>query len=372
MTRRSLTYMVTPGDVASELSKDIKTFQAPERSGMPPMLHSGERGLPGKGDRIFPPAEAKHKPYPPSGVPPIRGSGEPGMSSMTPATDAAGGGGGAEIGNVAAFLSARAAKKSVDTGFGMLDKATKKPVIAKVPLPSLMMPSVFNPLHMLKDVLKPMKHGKKKGCDKKKKGKPKAIIHIKEVVQVISPKKGKHKKEPSVEKHLQDQGSVVLVKGQKYIPQGKLKAFGMPILIENKKGSVRSGKDSDGTPWKTLMRDHYGEFTGVPGVDGDNLDVFIGPELLKMQRTNGKEGLFDKVWVVHAKSKTTGRYDEDKVMFGYKTKEDAVRAFKQHYDQPEKFLGPINEYSISGFKEMIERLKGKRQGKRLGRGRYHK
>lgn len=173
-------------------------------------------------------------------------------------------------------------------------------------------------------------------------------------------------------KSLMAGGSVVIVKADHPKPQGKERIFGIPILIENKKGSVRRGKDPDGVPWRTVMRDHYGEFTGVPGTDGDYLDVFIGPEARKIKKTDGKEGVFDKVWVIHAKDKDTGRYDEDKVMFGYKTKEDAVRAFKQHYDQPEKFMGPVNEYSLLEFKDKIEGLKGKKKGKRLGRGRFPK
>ena len=47
---------------------------------------------------------------------------------------------------------------------------------------------------------------------------------------------------------------------------------GMKISIENKKGSYRSGVDSDGKPWRTKLCFPYGYLIGAVGNDGDNLD----------------------------------------------------------------------------------------------------
>lgn len=163
---------------------------------------------------------------------------------------------------------------------------------------------------------------------------------------------------------------VEVVKGYKL--QGRIHVAGTPISIENKRGSVRQGKSPDGVPWRTTMLDHYGYFPGVPGVDGDALDVFVGPEARKLKDTQGKEGHFDKVWVIHQKDPKTRKPDEDKVMFGYADKASAISAYRGHYDDPDGFMGPVSEYTLEQFKRLLRGLKGKKKGKRLGVGRTFK
>lgn len=159
----------------------------------------------------------------------------------------------------------------------------------------------------------------------------------------------------------------ILEKGDRPVT-AKRSVGGVSFRIENPAGSVRQGKDKDGVKWKTTMTDDYGYIPGVPGVDGDSLDVFVGPEARKLRESKGKEGRFDKVWVVHAKNPKTGKFDEDKVMFGYRSKESAVSAFRRHYDKPDDFLGPMNEYSLDEFKKILRDLKRTKRPKRLGRG----
>lgn len=62
---------------------------------------------------------------------------------------------------------------------------------------------------------------------------------------------------------------------------------GIPIDVEQRKGDTRQGVDADGTPWRVTMRAHYGEIRshargaagvmGARGMDGDRLDVYVGP-----------------------------------------------------------------------------------------------
>lgn len=59
--------------------------------------------------------------------------------------------------------------------------------------------------------------------------------------------------------------------------QGRTKLYGMDISIENKKGSYRSGVDSDGHKWKTFMNYDYGYIRGTVGVDKDHLDC-VSPD----------------------------------------------------------------------------------------------
>ena len=139
--------------------------------------------------------------------------------------------------------------------------------------------------------------------------------------------------------------------------QGRLRVHGMNISVENAPGSVRTGTDADGKKWKTVMKNHYGYIRGTMGVDGDHIDVFVGPN------TDAS-----KVWVVH--QHVEGSYDEDKVMLGFNTKTQAIAAYRCHYDKPDKFLGPVTELTIKEFKD---RIKDSRDNpKRLGVGRWHR
>lgn len=126
-----------------------------------------------------------------------------------------------------------------------------------------------------------------------------------------------------------------------YQLQGQTKVQGLPIAIENRKGSVRKGTDSDGHEWRTKMKHPYGYIKGTKGVDGDPVDVYVGPD---------KEA--PNAFVVHQHKDDGTGYDEDKVMLGFKTKAEAKKAYLEHYDDP-KFLGPISRVSIERLKELV-------------------
>lgn len=133
--------------------------------------------------------------------------------------------------------------------------------------------------------------------------------------------------------------------------QGRMKVHGMDISIENRKGSVRRGKDKDGHEWKTKMHAHYGYCRLTEGTDGDHLDCYIGPN---------KESR--KVFIVHQNDPTTGEYDEDKIMLLFSSAEEAKSAYLKQYDRPE-FFGSMEETDINTFKEKA--LAKKNHGKRL-------
>lgn len=116
---------------------------------------------------------------------------------------------------------------------------------------------------------------------------------------------------------------------------------GIPIMIENPVGSVRSGKDPDGHQWQTEMVHDYGYIQGVDGADGEELDCYIGPDPTA-----------NHVYVVHQNCPDTGEYDEDKVMMGFRSIEEAQEAYLKHYDRPE-YLGPISSVPMDEFKDYI-------------------
>ena len=112
-------------------------------------------------------------------------------------------------------------------------------------------------------------------------------------------------------------------KDAKHPFQGYIDFQGLQIDVENKRGSYRRGKDPDGNEWKCKMHHHYGEIRDTEGSDGDKLDVYVGP--------NHDSSL---VVVIHQCDPNNGKYDEDKVMLGFNSEEEAIGAYKNQYDKP--------------------------------------
>jgi hypothetical protein len=126
-----------------------------------------------------------------------------------------------------------------------------------------------------------------------------------------------------------------------YKLRGHTNFQGLRIAVENRKGDVRRGADSDGKKWETRMRMPYGYLVSTKGADGEPVDTYVGP---------GKEA--PDAYVVHQRDKETGKYDEDKVMLGFRSKKEAKEAFLAHYDSP-KFLGPIKRVDVERLRELV-------------------
>jgi hypothetical protein len=123
--------------------------------------------------------------------------------------------------------------------------------------------------------------------------------------------------------------------GNYYKP--RLKFQGIDVAVENPAGTVRSGEG-----WRTKMEHHYGYFPGTKGRDGDAIDTYIGPHEKA-----------PKAYVVH--QRTYGnwkKWDEDKVMLGFRNKREAVKAFLRHYDD-RRFLGPVSTLKVEELKKRL-------------------
>lgn len=123
--------------------------------------------------------------------------------------------------------------------------------------------------------------------------------------------------------------------------QGRMKLYGMDISIENKKGSYRSGTDSDGHQWRIYMHYDYGYIRETVGTDGDHVDCYIGSDKTA-----------DKVYIVHQKKPGTKQYDEDKCMLCFDSAENAKKAYMKQYDRP-GFFGGMETMSVEEFKSYV-------------------
>lgn len=132
---------------------------------------------------------------------------------------------------------------------------------------------------------------------------------------------------------------------------------GLSISIENPKGGKRHWTDEEtGEQGFTVMEYPYGYIRGTLGTDGDEVDVFLGPNKSS-----------DKVFVVTQNKKPEEGYtgsqpwletDEQKVMLGFDSPKEAQDAYLRHFDDP-RFFGRMIELTMSDFKERLSLKHGK-------------
>jgi hypothetical protein len=102
---------------------------------------------------------------------------------------------------------------------------------------------------------------------------------------------------------------------------------GLPISIENPKGSIRKGPG-----WQVRVPYDYGYIKRTQGADGDHVDVCIGPDATS-----------DHVFVIDQQDHRTGSFDEHKCMLGYRSKPDAIEAYCKGFSDGK---GPARMKSI--------------------------
>ena len=96
----------------------------------------------------------------------------------------------------------------------------------------------------------------------------------------------------------------------------KISFQGLPITIENAKGSTRSGVDEHGKAWSCRLPADYGYIRRTEGADGDHVDAYVGPNTHS-----------ELVVLVNQQDHKTKRFDEHKVMLGYGSEREALRDY---------------------------------------------
>lgn len=123
---------------------------------------------------------------------------------------------------------------------------------------------------------------------------------------------------------------------------------GLTIAIESEAGSTRSGTNRDGQSWSITMKYAYGYIQQSTGIDGEEVDVFLGPDEDAQM-----------VYVVHArKVNRWDEFDEDKVMVNFPTEEAAAAAFLECYSDS-RFLGPITAMPVIEFVQKVQATNGR-------------
>ena len=130
--------------------------------------------------------------------------------------------------------------------------------------------------------------------------------------------------------------------------KGHIDFQGLDIRIQNPSGTLRSGISPSGQPWETAMEADYGYIAGTEGKDGEDVDVFVGPD---------KDAQSAYIITI-MKPPSFENIDEQKVMLGYNTGAEAKRVFLQHYDSP-KFFGNMTAMTMTDFKKKVMETDGK-------------
>ena len=134
--------------------------------------------------------------------------------------------------------------------------------------------------------------------------------------------------------------------------KGRVKVGPFDVIIEQPRGSVRSGVDANGKAWETTMQNTYGYFGGTKGVDGDAIDVFLGNDL------DGWDGT--TVFVVDQYN-PDGSFDEHKVMLGFNSQEEAEAAYFANYesDWAKTHRTEVTAVPLADFTEWVKSSKRK-------------
>jgi hypothetical protein len=115
---------------------------------------------------------------------------------------------------------------------------------------------------------------------------------------------------------------------------------GLQVSIENPKGSLRKGPG-----WQVRVPYDYGYIKRTEGADGDHVDVCIGPDAES-----------DHVFIVDQQDHRTGDFDEHKVMLGYRTREDAIKAYRDGFSDgkgPDRMRAVVR-MSMKEFKNWLK------------------
>jgi len=119
---------------------------------------------------------------------------------------------------------------------------------------------------------------------------------------------------------------------------------GFKISIENPRGSIRRGTDTDGKAWEVTMPADYGYIKRTTGADGEQVDVYVGqhPES-------------PLIFVVDQVDPDTGQFDEHKAVMGANTQGEAELIYRSAFSDKSgaKRMGNVTAMDAAEFKAWL-------------------
>ena len=123
----------------------------------------------------------------------------------------------------------------------------------------------------------------------------------------------------------------------------RMKFRGLDVSIETDKGELRHWYDPHKKESGTTKMTHpYGYIRRTKGVDGDHVDVYVGPN------EDAKN-----VYVVHQMTAPDfKKFDEDKCFLGFDNAADAKAAYLKNFDDP-RFFGSMTTMPWAEFEDKV-------------------
>lgn len=118
---------------------------------------------------------------------------------------------------------------------------------------------------------------------------------------------------------------------------------GLELTVENRAGSVRSGTDASGKKWSIKMPWHYGYIRKTEAPDGDHIDVFLKPD----------SGSPFMCYIIRQVKPGTDVFDEYKCMVGWRTRDEAVKAYLAAYERGWTGYGGCAALPLPAFKRWV-------------------
>lgn len=128
-------------------------------------------------------------------------------------------------------------------------------------------------------------------------------------------------------------------------------------FIVNTMASDGEGVDTYVDRSSNGMRENYHKGENEPEMIPT--DVYVVHQLKIWHSKNWNNGICPDCHKHHTECSCPQHYDEDKVMLGFKSKDDAIKAYLRQYDS-EMFLGPVSTYSIDEFHKVLKQSWGKK------------
>jgi len=124
-------------------------------------------------------------------------------------------------------------------------------------------------------------------------------------------------------------------------PKRQITIKGIKMKIELEKGDIRRGVNkATGEPWEKEMFAAYGHIPKTRGHDGETVDIYLKDP-----------GFYAEVYCVK-QLKKDGTHDEDKLMVGFSSADEAIECYKKHV--PKWCFGSMQTLTWSEFEDYID------------------
>lgn len=123
--------------------------------------------------------------------------------------------------------------------------------------------------------------------------------------------------------------------------KGKFRYRGLQFVIENPRGSTRSGVSPDGERWASPIFYHYGYIARTEGSDSDQIDFFLGPNI------------DEPIVYVIDQVDENGQFDETKSMVGFSNLESARVGYLSNYPAGWNGIGAITAVPFAAWRDWI-------------------